>query len=90
MHESPAHQLAGSDPGCLHTVEGDPAARGAQHARDGLQRRGLACTVGTDDRDDFSLGDVKIENVNDLEAVVARANLVKLQHGGVPLQGMPQ
>ena len=60
--------------------EADLTVRRLIHAGDGVERGGLARAVGTDERDDLALVDLKAQVVDGDDAAELHRNIVKTQN----------
>jgi hypothetical protein len=65
--EDPVGFVAGD----VHSVDGDGAALGFDHAADGAQEGGFAGAVGAEDRDDFPGVDLQVDTVEGFDGTVS-------------------
>ena len=76
-----AHDFVCRQVGDFFTFEPDGAAAGARVAAHGHQERGLASTIGADERDDFAALHLQADAVDRADGAVVGADLAQLQHG---------
>jgi hypothetical protein len=80
--------LGRGETGDVSVVENDLSRQGAVKARDGVEDRRLACTIGTDDRGDRALANLESNRAERLHPAECQRDVLDLQQGAGISQGL--
>src|SRR4051794_27116921 len=85
MAEPTLHQRVRCGPSDVVAIKQDATGSGPQQTRGASQQRGLACTVGPEQRDDAGGRDGNVDMAQHAGARVAGVNVLEYEHQLTPV-----